>query len=80
MSSSRQEWRDRDAKLRHVSAVIRTFLVVQWLGICLPMQRTQVQSLVGKQIPQATGQLSLPAATAEPTGHSQELMEPKTNE
>ena len=44
------------------------------------MQRTQVQSLVGKQIPQATGQLSLPAATAEPTGHSQELMEPKTNE
>ena len=24
----------------------RTFLVVQWLRICLPMQGTQVQSLV----------------------------------
>ena len=26
----------------------QTSLVVQWLGICLPMQETQVQSLSGK--------------------------------
>ena len=35
-----------------------TFLVVQWLRICLAIQETQVQSLVRKQIPHATEQLA----------------------
>ena len=39
--------------------------MVQWLRICLPMQGTQVQSLVGK-ISHALGQLSLCATTTEP--------------
>ena len=39
-------------------------LVVQWLRIHLPMQGTQVQSLVWED---PTGQLSLCATTAEPT-------------
>jgi len=41
-----------------------TFLVVQWLRICLLMQGTQVQFLVGK-ILHAMGQLSLCATTTE---------------
>ena len=43
----------------------RTSLVVQGLGIHLPTQGTQVQSLVWK-IPLAVGQLSLCATTTEP--------------
>ena len=43
----------------------RTSLVVQWLGIHLPTQGTQVRSLVWK-IPLAVGQLSLCATTTEP--------------
>ena len=39
-------------------------LVVQWLRIHLPMQGTQVQSLVRED---PAGQLSLCATTAEPT-------------
>ena len=27
---------------------METFLVVQWIGICLPVRGTQVQSLVGR--------------------------------
>ena len=42
-----------------------TFLVVQELGICLPMQGTRVGSLVWK-IPHASGQLSLCTSTVEP--------------
>ena len=30
-----------------------TFLVVQWLRLCLPMQGMQVQSLQGNKIPHA---------------------------
>ena len=37
--------------------------VVQWLRILHAMQGTQVQSLVGKQIPPATEQLNPRAAT-----------------
>ena len=33
-------------KLTYKTTHHRTFLVVQWLRICLPMQRTEVQSLV----------------------------------
>ena len=46
----------------------QTSLVVQWLGICLPMQETQVQSLSGK-IPKATEQLS-PQALEHPMLHN----------
>ena len=42
-------------------------LVVQWLRICFPMQRTQVQSLVCEHASgHATGQLSLCNTTKEP--------------
>ena len=41
-----------------------TFLVVQWLRICLPVPRTQVQ-FWSEKIP--LGQLSLRTATTEPT-------------
>ena len=41
-----------------------TSLVVQWWGVCLSMQGTGVWSLVWEE------QLSLPAATTEPTCHS----------
>ena len=33
-------------KILHQEAILRTALVVQWLRLCLPLQRTQVQSLV----------------------------------
>ena len=33
-------------KILHQEAILRTSLVVQWLRLCLPLQRTQVQSLV----------------------------------
>ena len=42
-----------------------TFLVAQWLRICLPMQGAQVQTLVWK-IPHIVEQLSPCATTAEP--------------
>ena len=46
------------------------------LRMCLPMQGTQVQSLVRK-IPQATGQLSQSATTMEPVGsRAHELRSP----
>ena len=38
-------------------------LVVQWLRICLPLQGTQVQSLIGEE-PRRCG-------TAEPVHHNQ---------
>ena len=48
-----------------------TSLVVQWLRIRLPIQGTQVQSLVGElRCPRATGQLSLHAATTEHADHN----------
>ena len=31
---------------KHVKFNPRTFLVVQWLGICLPVEGTQVWSLI----------------------------------
>ena len=40
-------------------------LVVQWLRICLPVQGTQVQSLV-QEAPHAVGQLSPHSTAAEP--------------
>ena len=51
--------------------IVRTSLVVQWLRICLPMQGTQVQSLVREHASgHATGQLSLCNTTKEPVlGH-----------
>ena len=36
--------KDSDTKLSDLH--IRTSLVVQWIGICLPMQGTQVRSFV----------------------------------
>ena len=45
-------------------------LVVQWLRICLPMQGHRFDPCSGK-IPQASGQLGLCAATAEPERHSE---------
>ena len=38
--------------------------VMQWVRICLPMQGTQVRSLVGK-IPHAVQQLTLSGTTTE---------------
>ena len=49
--------------------ILGTSLVAQWLRICLPMQGTWVQSLVGK-IPHATEQLSPCATTTEPASHN----------
>ena len=46
-------------------AIAGTSLVVQWLRICLPVPRTQVQ-FRSEKIP--VGQLSLRAASTEPTG------------
>ena len=59
-------------QIHSISSHIKTFfagtlLLAQWLRICLPMQRTQVWSLVGEaKIPRAMGQLSLWATTREP--------------
>ena len=46
---------------------LRTSLVVQWLRVCLPVQGVWEDSWSGK-IPRAAGQLSLCAATTEPSG------------
>ena len=43
----------------------QTFLVIQWLRICLPAQGTQVQSLVW-ETPHAAGQLGLCATITDP--------------
>lgn len=43
-----------------------TSLVFQWLRICLPVHGTRAQSRVGS-IPLASEQLTLHAATTEPT-------------
>ena len=45
-------------------ATLRTFLVVQWLRIRLPMKTTWVRPLVEEKIPDAREQLSLRTATA----------------
>ena len=56
------------------STLMETSLVVQWLRICLPIQGTQVQSLVGED-PHATEQLSPRAATTE--AHALEACTPQ---
>ena len=48
--------------LRDINTTSRTSLVVQWIGICLPMQGTQVWSLIWEDFT-CHGQLK-------PTGHS----------
>ena len=47
---------------KHLKLCPRTSLVVQWLRICLPMQGTQVQSLVWED-PSCRG-------ATKPVGHS----------
>ena len=44
--------------------LVGTLLVVQWLRICLPVQRTRVRSLFGEH---AVRQLSPGAITTEPS-------------
>ena len=51
-------------------------LVVQWLKICLAMQRTQFGPWCGK-IACAAEQLSLCATTSEPTSRAQALQQEK---
>ena len=48
-----------------------TFLVVQWLRICLP-NAGDMGSVPSQEtkIPHAMGQISLHAGTTEPTGHN----------
>ena len=47
---------------------LRTSPVVQWIGICLPMQGTRVQSLVWEDSP-CLEQLSLDTTPTGPTGN-----------
>ena len=49
-----------------------TSLVVQWLGICLPMQRTQVRSLVPEDFTGCAGQLNDSACTCSAASHRNE--------
>ena len=53
---------------------MRTSLVAQWIGICLPMQGAQFDSWCRK-IPSATGQLSL-FSTMRSGPHSPKLEKP----
>ena len=56
--------------------LVGTSLVVQWVGICLPVQGTVVQSLVGK-ILHAVEQLSPCATTTEPAAATTEACTPR---
>ena len=64
-----------DAELKSIWG---TSLVAQWLRIRLPMQRTQVRSLVQK-IPHAMEQLSPCATTTKPALYSPRALKPVRN-
>ena len=49
-----------------------TSLVVQWLKICLAMQKTQVRSLMGNEDPTCQGALSLSTTAREFMHHSRD--------
>ena len=58
------------SKIHLIKSWIRTFLVVQWLRICLPMQGHEFSPWSGK-IPYVSGQLSPRTTTTEPTSRAQ---------